>query len=40
MKKQWNFIMENKLITVFSKTKKTAEQEARKIHKELKQEVL
>ncbi|WP_263614096.1 hypothetical protein [Sporosarcina quadrami] len=39
MKKQWNFIMENKLITVYSKTKQAAEQKARKIHEELKQDV-
>lgn len=32
--------MENKLITVFSKTEKTAEQKARKIYEELKQDAI
>lgn len=37
MTKLWNFIMDNKLITVSGSNKKTAEEEARKIYEELKQ---
>ncbi len=35
MTRQWNFIMENKLITVYGKDVKQAEKKALKIFKEM-----
>ncbi|MFS0576631.1 hypothetical protein AB1K83_13415 [Sporosarcina sp. 179-K 3D1 HS] len=35
MAKQWNFIFDNKLITVFDKDPKSAEKQARAIFKDL-----
>ncbi|MFD1205295.1 MULTISPECIES: hypothetical protein [Sporosarcina] len=39
MTKQWNFIIGNKLITIFDKDKKSAEKKAYAVYKELKNEV-
>ena len=36
MTKQWNFIIENKLITVYDKDKKQAERKARSIFEDMK----
>lgn len=39
MIRQWNFIIGNKLITVYGKDRKQAKKEAMKIYRELKQAV-
>lgn len=38
MIRQWNFIIDNKLITVYGKDKKQAKKEAMKIFEDLKKE--
>jgi hypothetical protein len=40
MTKQWNFIIENKLITVYEKCPEKAEEAARKIYLELQQKAV
>jgi hypothetical protein len=39
MTRQWNFIIENKLITVYGKDSQQAEKQAIKLFNELKQSV-
>ncbi|MEK3935669.1 hypothetical protein MKY41_10130 [Sporosarcina sp. FSL W7-1349] len=39
MAKQWNFIFDNKLITVFDKDRKRAEEQARAIYEELQDNI-
>ncbi|WP_285859099.1 hypothetical protein [Bhargavaea ginsengi] len=39
MTRQWNFIIENKLITVYGKDSRQAEEQAQKLFSELKQSV-
>ena len=39
MTRQWNFILENKLITVYDKDEKEAEKKAMKIFKDMQKAV-